>query len=1058
MRTFAALLLILATIPVYAGDPLAGIADLLFTGKGDEAKARILEAQAKYRSANDEASEAVMFTLLAVADVARKDSTAVRQDLETAATRLERSGDFFGLWLTLWMQTQYECSQGRFVIARASAEKALAYVEQSSKSTKPLTGPSLRLLAITFGQSPEMMDMLTGEAAMFLKPILIMFAEAATRTAYANVLLQMGELEAAEKQLDAAAALDQTFRILQSEIEDRYGDIRLRQWRLDEARSHYLKAAEGIGASPQISVVSAFSKSEIHRKLADTDLLDNRIGDAIGWIDKALYRARIDGNIPREIEMLQACGTIFLRTSQFSEAEQVFNAALDIASEHNAGAEQASILADLGAMNLFRGRYGTAAEILEESVKLFHKANQPWLEAGAWILLAQIYVITEAHDSATVALDRADKCAARSGFRPAQKLVLAVRTINDFFSGRATAELAQRNMDEFLAVAVAEGIPFDPASVRLMQAIFSAEKAPDIDTIRSPATSVPVIGTLALIFRARVLIGRADWKGARALLEAALATNPSDDLRSGNLALIGLTYWNENNSAEATDYFTRAAAVLEGTIEDVAVEELLTGYLGSGRNAYFAIVIEQMLRDGRVVEAFEYAERARARAFICVLGNDRIVGGASDDTISREAKRLRREVAILERKIELTGRTDSVAKELSDARHQYAAYVTRGKAADDRYSSRLRIEPPTPEEIQHDLDANSTVLSYFVSGNHAHAWVMTRQQVEYVKLTLDETELKRILCWTADLSRPRSARVIPTPANCKNAATPSSAYELLIAPLRDKLHTSHLIIVPHGVLHYVPFAALRDSHAGRFLIEDFTISYVPSTASIALLTKRESKLDGKALVMGDPDTGTSRPRLSGALREARDVARALSVTPVLATEAREQLLYELNGRYDLIHIAAHGEYDADEPLFSRIALAPAKGYDGVLEVHEILSTVDLTGVNLVVLSACNTAAGKRSLGDEITGLTRALLFAGTPGVISTLWSIDDRATAELMRDFYARLLEGNSVADSLSAAQRAFLRKPAYRHPKYWAAFTLNGNPQARWAKPSNVGTPHNQH
>ena len=114
-------------------------------------------------------------------------------------------------------------------------------------------------------------------------------------------------------------------------------------------------------------------------------------------------------------------------------------------------------------------------------------------------------------------------------------------------------------------------------------------------------------------------------------------------------------------------------------------------------------------------------------------------------------------------------------------------------------------------------------------------------------------------------------------------------------------------------------------------------------------------------------------------------------------------------------------------------------------MEEILSSADLTGVNLAVLAACETGIGAGSRGDEIVGLTRAILYAGSPGVISTLWSIDDPASAELMTDFYRRLRAGARVAEALRAAQCHLLERQPYRDPSYWAAFTLTGDPQGRW-------------
>jgi CHAT domain-containing protein len=109
-------------------------------------------------------------------------------------------------------------------------------------------------------------------------------------------------------------------------------------------------------------------------------------------------------------------------------------------------------------------------------------------------------------------------------------------------------------------------------------------------------------------------------------------------------------------------------------------------------------------------------------------------------------------------------------------------------------------------------------------------------------------------------------------------------------------------------------------------------------------------------------------------------------------------------------------------------------------------------VNLVVLSACETAAGKRGGGDDIVGLTRAILYAGSPAVISTLWDIDDEASALLMEEFYRRLRGGEFATDALRGAQLALLRRKPYADSRFWAAFTITGDPRGSW-KPTDPGS-----
>jgi CHAT domain-containing protein len=325
------------------------------------------------------------------------------------------------------------------------------------------------------------------------------------------------------------------------------------------------------------------------------------------------------------------------------------------------------------------------------------------------------------------------------------------------------------------------------------------------------------------------------------------------------------------------------------------------------------------------------------------------------------------------------------------------------------------------------------------------AWVLDRDATHHVALPVDQEGLKQLVCWAAQFGPAVDARGVRLLGTCEQGATSEDAFDRLIAPLLDSIRHRKLIIVPHGVLHYVPFAALRNRHTERYLIDDYTLTYAPSASALRFLRAKESPVEGEVLILGDPDSAMSK--LPGAAEEATDVARTLGATPLLGAGARESLLYDVHGKFDLVHLAAHGVYDPKNPLFSRIALSRDDTHDGSLTVDEILSSLDLTGVNLVVLAACQSAAGARSGGDEIVGLTRALLYAGTPGVISTLWNIDDAASAGLMKEFYRRLTGGASVADALRQAQLATKENDRYVDPRYWAAFMLTGDPRGRWKR-----------
>ncbi|TAJ97533.1 CHAT domain-containing protein, partial [bacterium] len=142
----------------------------------------------------------------------------------------------------------------------------------------------------------------------------------------------------------------------------------------------------------------------------------------------------------------------------------------------------------------------------------------------------------------------------------------------------------------------------------------------------------------------------------------------------------------------------------------------------------------------------------------------------------------------------------------------------------------------------------------------------------------------------------------------------------------------------------------------------------------------------------------------------------------------------LSPNYDILHFAVHGELNQEDPLSSALLLAAGGKGDGKLRASEIFS-LNLKA-DTVVLSACETGLGKITNGDEIIGLTRAFIYAGTPSVITTLWKIDDRASYELMREFYTNL-KTKKKAEALRQAQLKIMKE--FPHPFFWAAYELSG-------------------
>jgi CHAT domain-containing protein len=317
------------------------------------------------------------------------------------------------------------------------------------------------------------------------------------------------------------------------------------------------------------------------------------------------------------------------------------------------------------------------------------------------------------------------------------------------------------------------------------------------------------------------------------------------------------------------------------------------------------------------------------------------------------------------------------------------------------------------------------MVSYFVTANTTLAFVIGSDSFHAVEIPVKETELRAAIDWFRSFASLRD----PSPQSLRRLDS------WLIAPVRPYLKTSEVIIVPHGVLHYAPFAALTDGR--RHFGDDRAIYYLPSASTLSAL-RRRARSEGRRILSVSQSQARGLPPLRYVDEEALGVAGLFNGRSLTTGRATKAEFIRRAGDYDILHIAAHAELNAINPLFSRIRLAPAGDGNGAIEVREIYG-MNLARNSLVVLSACETLLGEHSRGDEIAGLNRAFIYAGASSVMASLWKVDDRATSLLMKTFYSHLKRGWSKAAALQAAQIETRKK--YPHPYYWAGFVLTGDP-----------------
>ena len=455
----------------------------------------------------------------------------------------------------------------------------------------------------------------------------------------------------------------------------------------------------------------------------------------------------------------------------------------------------------------------------------------------------------------------------------------------------------------------------------------------------------------------------------------------------------------------------RAASLIDTLRAQQGAETQSIAVLGRRLFAFEALIhllgrLEPRYPDsGYAAESFQWAERARARAFLDLLEGAAARTGGVPATAAPV-------------------RTLS----LKDARAQ----------------------------LDSDREA---LLEYSVGDSSTSLWVITRRGARHLLLPPRAALRARAEIFRRGLGDPSGAERRST-LNASRAL-----YRALIEPAEaDLAGVSRLIVSADDALALIPFEALLTSDVlaenavpapGSYLVERFTVSYVPSVTVLASL--RPASKVGVVVALGDPRFGADPDSAAGpalaplpntaaevtSLRALAGSRRFVALTGADATRVRLLALPELY-QAGLIHLATHGVADENEPGRSGLWLAPDVTPSGPPAGPGFLSMDDVLGLNLrselVTLSACETGLGRLERGEGVLGLTRAFLVAGARSVVVSLWRVNDRSTAQLMEGFYRALLQrGMDREQALAEAKRALLAASETRSPYYWAPFVMVG-------------------
>jgi hypothetical protein len=348
--------------------------------------------------------------------------------------------------------------------------------------------------------------------------------------------------------------------------------------------------------------------------------------------------------------------------------------------------------------------------------------------------------------------------------------------------------------------------------------------------------------------------------------------------------------------------------------------------------------------------------------------------------------------------------------------------------------------PVNLHQIRSSIAPDAMLLEYYEVRGALYVCLLNRDLIRMLPLAATDKvrDLLRLLRLQFDKFRlgEKYVEAFQGPMLSATLAHLEDLYKLLIEPVRPLLKCRHLVIAPHAFLHHLPFHALRSG--GRDLLDDFTISYAPSASVYSLCCGRQSNFREESLVMGIP--GHQTPSIE---EEARTAAAALpNARLFLGWDATEAALRTHGPSSRFIHIATHGLFRSDSPMFSSIRLGDS--HLNLFDLYQLPLSAEL-----VTLSGCSTGLNAVVGGDELVGLMRGLFYAGAHGILVSLWDAQDRSASQFMTRFYQQLHLQPNKAEALRTAMLELRR--IYPHPYFWAPFVLVG----KYATEKKLGKPY---
>ncbi len=809
--------------------------------------------------------------------------------------------------------------------------------------------------------------------------------------------------------------------------------------------------------------IAARRRGDLQRALALQDehkhILDTYLASTPVYYER-LFRLQLSRSV------------IFVHMNAFQEAIEAAEEARRIADKVLRRPAQIARARDvLGLIYFYLGRYNDALAHFQEARRIFHQVHLERDAVIAQLFETQCLLALNDLEAVEAAASRIIEYSLTAGMDHEAAMALVYRTKARRRLGRLLAAAKDLEQAGLIFKQHNNEVWLGHVYLELAYVLLATDSAFEADLAAEAAQLY--FARLGLPFdRAQALLAQglaAEQLGmldvARRLYRQVLTVGQREKLAT----LVYPACYGLARLEKQAGHVSAARARLLQAIQ--AVEELRGGMAIELRVPFLADKLEiynEMialeLEANNVEAAFHFVQRARARALLDLLGDEHSVRlqarTGEDQVLVNEINRLRERWRWLQRRaLHIPLRSTSDWETLSgEAREALLAEARECEAQIRALFRELQVRQTStgqgpaltsvPDgDVRQHVSPETLLVEYFSLDDTLWAFVITTDQVVAYPLcpVVEVRHLMarwRLLLTHATSLGPKMGRHLPAIQRVLGAL-----YEKLFAPLAGHADgCTRLYVVPHGVLHYLPFVALYDASTGTYLVERLAVARLPSGSLLPLLKARRMKAGRwkeSPLVLGC----SHHNLLPVAVEEAQHIASLAGAECYLEEKATSARLNTVQSWRPFVHIAAHGAFRPDAPLFSAVYLA-----DGPL------TTLDWFGLSLptalLVLSACETGLGVVHPGDEIVGLSRACLHAGAQALLLSLWRVEDTRTRDFMVEFYTWLMAGLPPAKALARVQRHWLREDATAHPFYWAAFSITGDAFAPLFLPSSPATP----